>query len=109
MISNVRMSQSGVVPNNLKRCPSLATRPTYHSRRVCKSGLNLLMELAEGAAVGTVDAPIGVVIGGAVLVTLASTALIPLVLNPGQEAADKIFSAKDNGPRQKTSVKKSKK
>lgn len=59
----------------------------------CKS--QLLSTLAE---VGEVDAPIGVVVGAAVLITVAATALVPLALNPGQQAADKIFKGKSDSP-----------
>ncbi|KAG1680992.1 hypothetical protein FOA52_009951 [Chlamydomonas sp. UWO 241] len=48
---------------------------------------------AAGAAIGSVDAPIEVVIGGAIFVTLVSTALVPIYLGRGQEAADQIFDA----------------
>ena len=60
------------------------------------------------AAAGDVDAPIGVVVGGAVVVTLVATAILPLVLNPGQQAADKIFSAKQQKPLDKKPIGKKK-
>jgi len=34
----------------------------------------------------------------AILVTLIGTAIIPLALSPGQEAASKIFSGKQRAP-----------
>ena len=34
----------------------------------------------------------------AIVVTLVSTAIIPLALKPGQEAADKVFAAKQRNP-----------
>eukprot|EP00877_Chromochloris_zofingiensis_P005040 jgi/Chrzof1/14537/Cz09g06150.t1 len=87
------------------RAPCLAgSRPTtvpyqrraFHVARVpnarvtsCKSGWQELV-----AAAGDVDAPIGVAVGAAVVVTIAVTLLLPLALKPGQEAADKIFEAK---------------
>lgn len=46
-------------------------------------------ELALLAAAGDVDAPIGVVIGGAIVVTLVATAIVPLALKPGDDAAQK--------------------
>ncbi|KXZ55153.1 hypothetical protein GPECTOR_3g301 [Gonium pectorale] len=54
--------------------------------------------LSTIAAAGDVDAPISVVVGAAVVVSLAATALIPLVLNPGQEAANKIFAVTEKKP-----------
>ncbi|CAL8471375.1 g10917 [Coccomyxa elongata] len=40
---------------------------------------------------GDVDAPIGLIIGGAILVTIVLTAGIPAALSPGNKAAEKIF------------------
>ncbi|GFR39720.1 hypothetical protein Agub_g201 [Astrephomene gubernaculifera] len=78
------------------------------SRKVtCRSQM-----LATLAAVGDVDAPIGVVVGAAIVISLAATALVPLALNPGQQAANKIFSATEKAPLDKkpsAPAKKSKK
>ncbi|KAG2448479.1 hypothetical protein HYH02_006371 [Chlamydomonas schloesseri] len=49
-------------------------------------------------AVGDVQAPIEYAIGAAVIVSLVATAIIPIALKPGQEAADKIFVAKQKAP-----------
>ncbi|PNW88737.1 hypothetical protein CHLRE_01g042200v5 [Chlamydomonas reinhardtii] len=49
-------------------------------------------------AVGDVNAPIEYAVGAAILVSLVATAIIPIVLNPGQQAADKIFNAKQKAP-----------
>ena len=38
----------------------------------------------------------------AIVVTLVSTAIIPLALKPGQEAADKVFAAKQKAPLDKS-------
>ncbi|GIL85193.1 hypothetical protein Vretimale_10815 [Volvox reticuliferus] len=64
------------------------------SRRVsCRSQL-----LSTVAAVGDVDAPISVVVGAAVAISLVATAIVPLALNPGQKAADKMFAATEKAP-----------
>ncbi|GLC43411.1 hypothetical protein PLESTB_001554600 [Pleodorina starrii] len=64
------------------------------SRRVsCRSQL-----LSTIAAVGDVDAPIGVVVGAAVVISLVATAIVPIALNPGQQAANKIFSVTEKTP-----------
>mmetsp|Transcript_36060 Transcript_36060/g.80254 ORF Transcript_36060/g.80254 Transcript_36060/m.80254 type:complete len:110 (-) Transcript_36060:802-1131(-) len=91
--------------------PQLRVAPIRRSPLVCRANLpQVLADVAAGAP-GSVDAPIGVVIGAAAVVTVAVTALIPLALNPGQEAADKIFAAKQKAPldSKRTTIKKSKK
>lgn len=50
---------------------------------------NVIIDIAEKAAPGSVDAPIGAIIGGAVLVTAASL-LLSLGLKPGTDAAIKM-------------------
>jgi len=62
-----------------RRCAALAPAPRRPA--ACRSGVwSALYELAKA---GDVDAPPEVLIGGAIVVTLVSTALIPLVLKPG--------------------------
>jgi len=45
----------------------------------------------EAVKPGSVEAPTGALIAGAIVVTLILTAGIPALLNPGTQAADKIF------------------
>jgi len=61
-----------------RRCAALAPAPRRPA--ACRSAWSALYELAKA---GDVDAPPEVLIGGAIVVTLVSTALIPLVLKPG--------------------------
>lgn len=64
------------------------------------------LPLLDLAAAGDVDAPIIYAVGAAVLVSAATLALIPIFLKPGQEAADKIFTGKQDRPLDKQRVTK---
>ncbi|GBF92771.1 hypothetical protein Rsub_05390 [Raphidocelis subcapitata] len=55
-------------------------------------------ELALLAAAGDVEAPPGALLIAAVAITLAATVLVPLALKPGDDAAQKIFNARDKKP-----------
>ncbi|GIL55430.1 hypothetical protein Vafri_10989 [Volvox africanus] len=60
--------------------------------------------LSTVAAAGDVDAPISVVLGAAVVVSLVASAIVPLALSPGKKAADKIFAATEKAPLDKKPV-----
>ncbi|KAG2493058.1 hypothetical protein HYH03_008721 [Edaphochlamys debaryana] len=76
-----------------------AVRPApVVARRVAARALPMEMLQLAVAGTGEVEAPIGVVIGAAILVTIAGTALIPLALSPGQKAADQIFGETQKKP-----------
>lgn len=59
------------------------------------------------AAAGDVEAPIGVPIIAAIVVTAAVTFAVPAYLNRGQQAADKIFDSRGK-PQPKVSAKAAK-
>lgn len=73
---------------------SLPARGPYPARRgramrpAAMADVGML--LAEAGKPGSVDAPIGVIIGAAVVVTIASL-LSGYLLKPGADAAEKIF------------------
>ncbi|CAL5228308.1 g11414 [Coccomyxa viridis] len=48
-------------------------------------------DVVEAVKPGSVEAPTGALIAGAIVVTLILTAGIPALLNPGTQAAEKIF------------------
>jgi hypothetical protein len=59
--------------------------PLVRSRHTVapRAALQQLMMTVADAAPGDVDAPIGVVIGAALVVAVVATAIIPLALKPG--------------------------
>mmetsp|Transcript_28458 Transcript_28458/g.58781 ORF Transcript_28458/g.58781 Transcript_28458/m.58781 type:complete len:112 (-) Transcript_28458:156-491(-) len=76
--------------------------PVVSRGRVATQAFNPLVTaiaIADNVQPGSVDAPIEYLIGGAVLVTLVSTAAVPLYLNRGQEAADQVFAQGKNKPK----------
>jgi len=91
-----RVSVHGAVARS---APVALPRPAARARCVCRSSWQELI-----AAAGDVDAPIGVIVGGAIVVTLVATAIVPLALSPGQSAADQIFDRKGK-KREVTTVK----
>lgn len=90
MAAALRMSASsgkvGVYRPVFASAPKPVRKPV-----VCKS-----YELL--AAAGDVDAPVAVPLIAALVVTAVVTAVVPAYLNRGQEAADKIFAAKEKAP-----------
>jgi len=100
MASIVSLTRASVHGAVARSAAVAAPKPLLRSRSVCKASWQESL-----AAVGDVDAPIGVIFAGAVVVTLVATAVVPLALNPGQKAANQIFDSKQK-PRQKVSVKK---
>lgn len=88
--SNIKLGSRGA-KNNVRVA---SVMPAHH----------LMYQLAEVAAngkeFGSVNVDLSVPIGAAVVVTLIATAIIPLALKPGQEAADKMFQREGEfGPR----------
>lgn len=77
--------------------PTAAARAAQPPRPVARRALPAA-ELLQLAAAGDVDAPPGVLIGAAVLITVVATAIIPIALKPGDDAAQKIFAAKEKRP-----------
>eukprot|EP00798_Chlamydomonas_sp_ICE-L_P015293 gene15293-21377_t len=78
---------------SVMRSTAVAPRPVLQVR-----SMNQLLELAAGAP-GSVDAPEWILPTAAIVITIAVTALVPIYLKGGQEAADQIFDAekKTNG------------
>ncbi|KAK9918310.1 hypothetical protein WJX75_003097 [Coccomyxa subellipsoidea] len=70
-----------------------ARSPKRFTTPVHATGMSpLVLGAVEAAAKpGDVDAPFGLIVGGAILVTIILTAGIPALLSPGNKAAEKIF------------------
>mmetsp|Transcript_24591 Transcript_24591/g.63378 ORF Transcript_24591/g.63378 Transcript_24591/m.63378 type:complete len:106 (-) Transcript_24591:356-673(-) len=103
MLSQMSSCQSSAVLRK-SGAPGIRTsmQPVQRRRPINTRAIdvNLIATLAERT--GEVEAPIGLAVGIGVVVSLAGTALIPLILKPGDDASKQIFDAKEKDPLDKS-------